>query len=418
MRAFLCALIGMTLVVSLAALEPWDSYIQQTRQRASSGDSAIRLELAYYYMMNEQPELAEPLYTQVSEAEPGNHAAWAGLAWSLNAQHKPHKALRIINDQMENYPAYAPYQIQSGYALMQLQRVPEARDSYQNASRLAFADLTNKIVAYQGLAWAYNMLNDKPAALRYQRQGEALSMPGQIRSSRAGFTTRIHYGSTATDKNLWGLQQTASYEAWKLSGNYEDFLISGQSYRKLYGLSLRKQFKPIEIAISAQQLSSKDTYTYPARQAALQLSGWLHPPKLFIRPQLTAFYTEYPEFSVQQLSAQLETHVRDFKLGYTIAYVYKDSDIPLADEDYLVHKFSLSKALPAKLTAGFHSSLGKDNWYSGFDNGIIDSYTRADSYYAASLTFTPLNWLSLYAQYQKGESGRSDLLYTSMSVYY
>lgn len=413
------AVILMSLLTSgvVSAITPKEADSALPNIQLSSVDVQPSLNRAYELMLQNNPQYALELYRNITETDPACDAAWAGLAWAYSSLSKPGTSYRIMKSQLQKNPAFAAYHIQTGLALLLLQRYPEARERYALAAHHSFDDYILKPIAYHGLADSYTALDDQTLGIRYRRMANSLSGT-QMPVAHLEASTSMYYGRTNATKDLWGFNQDLRVNTWKLKAGYEDFRISGKTYRHMMGIGVRKQIYAFELGVSAHRLTSDDTNTYPANQVAAQLQAKLHPGKVFVRPSLSVFFSQYPRFDVQQLSCGTRLQWRDIKADYSISWVYTDSDFPSGDRRFSVHNFSISKPMLWQSTLGMHVNIGEDTWHSAFDGSVIDSYDRSDASLGVSLEFYPLPWCGLYTLYQRGMDDKSNLLYGSMSVYY
>lgn len=373
------------------------------------------LDQAYTNMLTGNYKVAEQQYKSLTELDPTNQSGWEGLLWAQNSLGKYRQTIKLARQLLHKNPGSAyPYNYRA-YALIKQNRFPEALYYYHKglASQPGYA-LANQI-SREGLALAYLSLDDQPNYAVQQEKALALASAAPQKSKPA-FSTTLSYKLPGKDKSAYGVKQGISYRNQGVNLGYENFYLSGESYRSSYKASYRLQLPALDIGVSGNLLDGEDARVYPARQAALELSPRLYPATIAVRPALQVSYSRYPRFDVQQLSFKPRVLWRDMSLRYALHVVNIDHVIQDADSLRLHQQFELSKSLPYGFSLGLNYGSGNDTWSLDSTGNLIDTFNQMGNYYGVSLSKSLFHRLFLYAYYQGWKS--EQLYYFSISGRY
>ncbi len=373
------------------------------------------LDQAYTNMLTGNYKVAEQQYKSLTELDPTNSSGWEGLLWAQNSLGKYRQTLKLSKELLKKNPGSAyPYNYRA-YALNMQKRFPEARYYYQKGLMAQPGNPLANQISREGLALAYLNLDDQPNYALQQEKALALASKEADKSKPGVFTT-LSYKLPGKDKSAYGVKQGISYQNQALSLGYEDFHLSGQSFRSSYKLSYRLQLPALDFSISGNVLDGKDTRVYPGRQAALELSPKLYPAKISLRPAVQVSYSRYPRFDVQQISFKPRLQWRDIGLRYALHAVNLDHEIQNADSLRLHQQIEISKSLPWDFSLGLNYGSGNDTWSLDSAGNLIDTFNQMGNYYGVSLSKSLFNRLFLYAYYQGWKS--EQLYYFSLSGRY
>jgi tetratricopeptide (TPR) repeat protein len=373
------------------------------------------LSQAYTNMLVGNYVQAEAQYKAITDAQADKLSAWEGLLWAQNALGKYYSTLKVSQQILQKYPMQGAFSNYRAYALLNLKRFPEARNSYKTAMAMLPNNPFANSVSHEGLAYAYLGMDDY---IRYTENMHAASaLSGYpVAKPKPMFRTVAAAKFIAKDKSSYSIGQSAYYRSWGINLAYEDFYISGKSFRQSAKAELKKQFKPIDLSLSARSLSGDDERVYPAWQTGAELGTKLYPGNFALKPRIAASYSHYPRFDVQQLSLKPLLLWRDMAFQYAAHAVFIDNETAGTDSSHYAHQFQLNKALPYNFNLGLHYGFGNDTWMVDNSGVLIDTFNQNGFYYGVSAAKTIFSRLSIYAYYQKWKT--DNLIYLSLSGTY
>jgi len=373
------------------------------------------LSQAYTNMMVGNYDLAEGQYKAITELQSDNLEAWEGLLWAQNALGKYSATLKTSHALLQKHPMHGAFHNYRAFALLKNKRYPEARESYQRALRVMPDNAFANSVSQEGLAYAYLGMDDYPRFQKHMQSASALS-GYHVAKAKPVFRTTLAYKIPGKDKTSYAINQNANYGSWGLTLGYEDFYLSGKSFRQMAKAELEKQFIPFDISVSARSLKGNDKRVYPAWQTGAELGTKFYISSFAVKPRLMVSHSHYPRFDVQQLSFKPLLLWRDVAFQYAGHAVFMDNEAVDSDSSHFAQQFQINKALPYNVNMGLHYGTGNDTWAVDNNGVIIDTFNQNGSYYGLSVSKVLFKAFTLYAYYQKWET--ADLVYISLSGTY
>ena len=134
-----------------------------------------RLGLAMALAAAGNPAAAEPHFAIVTKARPDTALGWVGYARVLTSQRRPAEALQALDQGLRHVPKSAEARFERGIALQNLNRVPEAEQSFIDALNLGLDPRTGAI-AYNNIGTYAAQRQEIAKAERYFEQAFKLDL--------------------------------------------------------------------------------------------------------------------------------------------------------------------------------------------------------------------------------------------------
>ncbi len=373
------------------------------------------LDQAYTNMLMGNYLQGEQQYKTLTELDPANYAGWEGLLWAQNMLGKYKQTLKLSSELLRKNPGIAYPNNYRALALLKKGRFPEARHYYQKGLASQPGNLIANQISRTGMAYAYQAMDDYPNSHKNFEIARALE-GNIVLNHKPGFGTTVSYKMAGEEKSAYGLKQSISFRSHSLGLAYEDFYVSGDSYRKSYEADYRIQLRRADVSVQGRFLDGENEIVYPAKQAGLELSPKLYAGILAIKPSIMASYSRYPRFDVQQVSFKPRILWRDISIRYALHLVNIDHEMQNADSLRIHQQVELTKSLPWGFGLGLNYGNGNDTWSVDSAGNMIDTFDQMGSYYGISLSKSLWNRFYLYAYYQGWSN--EQLLYLSLSGRY
>lgn len=404
MKKLLPVLLLLLGVISAVAQDrDYPDLIRKTNRYLSvfGDDSAERLNLAWYYMLNAQPDSALVQYDEVSRREPANPLAASGSLWALNYLAQYSETVSRSDTLIHLFPQNPDIFNHRGLALLQTRSPLKARTSYQTAGKLAAPDSDGAAIANTGLAWSYLNLGDyanAEYALKSKPGPDDLSAAKSLEKTRFSLSGGFGYkqngdtyymGKTALRKKTLGLAL-----------GFEEYRISGDHYRTASSLELDQQFPHLSVRLEAKNLSGVDENLYPAWQGGASVSGRIYSSAWRFRPLLSAHYTYTPVFSAAQ--ADIGCWAGNDQLDILLMYSGLYLDKLAVDTDQRGNVFTgiADLRLYRSIRLSFSASHGDMGWWTNPWGITLDSFDVNPTNLGLGLFFTLGSrfGLSIYSQ--------------------
>lgn len=369
----------------------------------NSEDLDARINLGYYYMLDNNPLLALREYRYVTERDSSNLTAWQGVLWAYNAQYNWKQTTIKSKTAQKLFPQDPIIRNFTGYAYWNSYNALAARRLYMISNALAEAagDTQAQTAALEGLGWIYQAYNDYSLArLSFTNSNNT----NRIDSNSAGLkslkkvklNTLMSYANLENKKSSLTANQILDYKRLTIKTGLEQFKADGKKIRDSWSAGISYQTRPFVLEADAWLL--KGNYNiYPAHiyQAQIMERYWFN--DMMLKPTYRFAYSHYPDFNVYQNALNLDYSVRRTTLGATVVHSRRDVENLNADETYLAYHGSLSYIMNKGVILGLTAGHGRQDWYVSSLGYIVDTNITNKKYIGNSILF-PL-------------SGKVDLIY-------
>ena len=317
---------------ALAALaQDQTELIRKTKRYLSvfPEDDLERLNLAWLYMLAEQPDSALVHYDVVARRDPQNALAASGGLWALNSLGRFGQSVKRAEPLLASFEDNADIWNHAGLASLKTFSPLKARQRYLKATKLAAAESDAGRIAADGLAWSYLYLGDHANA-KAVLNPELSAFPV---ANRNRYTLSLGAGfKKKSDRYfLGGL-------GWRrrmlsLAAGIDEYRYRNRHYRTAYSLDLDKQLRAFSLRLSAKNFSGADASLYPAWQGGIGATRNAYADGYRLRPRVGFRYTYTPNFSVAQGDIGLE--VGNDRLGFNLIYssLYRDN-LPIESDTW------------------------------------------------------------------------------------
>lgn len=406
----------------MAQAGPYDDRLSELRQQVAQNpvNSEVRLNLAYFLMLSEQPQEALTHYRLVLAQDSLSQAAAAGILWSLNSSQDWLQSLQEAARLVKLFPEYAPLHSYRGYAQSQKGLHHRARSSYKKAVLLS-EDSTVKGYAYQGLAWSHHFLGDYPSARAAYKKATALGFPDSTsQKALSRLKLGLSLGSSCDLDSTLGYSARLQLSLYRLSfsAQAEEIRLGSEPYRQAYQFALGYKLRPLELKLRYAYLEGEEKRVYPAKSYGLSLSSSIYAGAFRIRPSITQDLGNYPRFNSYQSSAGLLLSTDALSLGTWISYLYLDNESAGSDRKEWITQLSAHYQLLRNLNLGAYYSSGDQSWWNSPGGVLNDSFFTVERSLAVSAKLDISRIMALTIYYQKGwmDEEDRDLLSLTLSA--
>lgn len=411
-------LICMLLFV-MGGLFAQSSYYQQLIDKAKVQlaynpiDDAQRLNLAYYYMMNGQADLALPQYRMVRQRDPANLTAATGTLWALTKLGNWTECIQAAKADLAAVPAEGMIYYYLGVAQAETRKTQFARVNYLRAIDL-MRDSPYLELPQTGLGWAYLTLDDYPAARKHFQLVKTPVQPDPFVPAIGWETSFAQKDSTST---FFTLGASYTQESWRLQLRGEELLYQGKHLRWIMQGSLRKQFVPLDLKLGLQHLAGTDKRIYPGNVVSLSVQPKLYLNTIFIKPVAAQHTAFFPRFNVYQSDLGISLIYPPLTATYTTSYIYQDNEAVGSDTHNWVNTAASTVRIYGDIHLGLYAGWGKMAWLTNASGNIIDDFEPATSYYGAALDAYLNKHLRLTLYHQLGIKDHATIPYTSLGLH-
>lgn len=376
-------------------------------------DDAQRLNLAYYYMMNGQAELALPQYRMVRQRDPENVSSATGTLWALTQLGNWTECIQMAKADQSAFPAEGLIYYYLALAQAKTRKTQFARVNYLRAIDL-MRDSPYLELPQTGLGWAYLALDDYPAASQHFSQAKTPVQPDPQAPSLVVETSLARKEQSGT---FLGLGASYSQESWRFQLRGEELLYEGKHLRWIMQGSLRKQFVPLDLKLGLQHLEGTDQRSYPGNVLSLSVQAKLYPGTVAVKPLLAQHTGFFPRFNIYQSDLGISLLYPPLAATFTISYLYQDNESAGSDTHNWVNSAATSVRLYRDIQLGLYTGWGKMAWFTNASGNIIDDFEPATSYYGAALNAPLSQDLRLTLYQQLGIKNNATIPYTSLGLH-
>lgn len=385
--------------------------IRKTRRYLTifPNDSLERLNLAWYYMQNAQPDSALAQYDKLLAQDPSREIAAAGGLWACNVLSHYRETLSRADRYLRQWPHDPNILNHRALARLNLFSPLRARKDYAAAKKLSGADSLANSIAENGIAWSHLYLADYAGAARNVEMNPPASkytLLPLLKRWRLGASLGMGYKNGGDPYYLFGASLGRKTLSLAFSG--EEYLLDGEHYRTSLKLDVDKQFAPVDIKLAGQALNGIDDGIYPAWQAGISASGKIYASSFLLRPLLTSYYAYFQSFSSLQADFGLRAGNDRFKLQVIYSGLYLDNEAMNADRRGKVLSLSAEMRVWRGIQLSLNASRGDMAWWTNANGILMDTYYPDQAVYGLGLRIPLDNTISLSLYQQLGITDESN----------
>lgn len=366
-------------------------------------DRDEQLNLAYYYMLNAQPDSALAWYQRLLEADAFPEQAAGGTLWALNSLGRYPETISTARSMIRLYPANPDLRNHRALAYLRSESPLRARTDYRKALKLSSSASLPREIAIDGLAWSYNSLGDVAKARRILAPTDPEAHP-EIRAElkKPRFNLSVGMGFKDNSDTYYLVVGNGRWRTWALGLAAEEYRLAGAHYRTSAALTLGKQFAPLEISLSSRGFSGTDEMIYPAWQAGAGVSSRILLPNSFLAPRLAANYGYYQSFSSLQADVGCWAGTDRIKVNFNYSELRLDNEAPDADTGGKVYSAALDLRLWQAVHLTGNVASGDLEWWTNPNGVVIDTFETNDTVCGVGLLLPLGKVFSLHIYQQLG----------------
>lgn len=284
-------------------------------------DNEARSDLAFFYMMSNQPLLALRQYRILIQIDEADLQAQAGAIWALNNLKQYRISINTATTQLQKHPEHAPFHNLIGYALLKTNQFGSVRYHYHQALGLEPNLQALNQVSYEGLGWAYMQSDDFPKANKYFALAQALSTDSQAvygfdQLCETKITSSVSYGIPLKDTESIVIEQNVQFSANRIKLGFEELRLNKKHERRSIALEAGRQFMGFALNFRTQYLDGKDELIYPAGVLQASIAPRFYTFKYAIEPILSYQTGWTRQQNMAALGAGASLDYNGYQLGF------------------------------------------------------------------------------------------------------